>query len=118
MFKIETDKVKKTFTVKVKGFFKENEGIDFLDEYKKNTSAITPSEYSLIVDGTELSISKPEMLPILNGCFNLYKSTGFKKNYGLYPKSSRLAFQLKRFCEECHLDMEFGYTREDLFNRL
>jgi hypothetical protein len=118
MFKIETTKSKKLLTISVGGFFKENEGIAFLEEYKKNVGSIIPSEYALLVDGTELSTSKPEMLPILSGCLKLYKSTGFKKTYGIFPKSPTATIQLKKLCISSGMDMEFFSTIEEVLNKL
>jgi hypothetical protein len=58
IFKFEPNNIKKVLTITVGGFFKEEEGKAFLQEYQKNVRSIKPADYSLVVDGTELSNKK------------------------------------------------------------
>lgn len=118
MFKIELNNIKKVLTITVGGFFKEEEGKAFLQEYQKSVGSIKPADYSLVVDGTELLISKQEMVPILENCMMLYKRTGFKKSFGVYPKSPSSAMQLRKVAEKIQLPMEFGSTVGEVLRKI
>lgn len=118
MFKIELNKIKKVLTITVGGFFKEEEGRDFLQDYQSKVNSIKPAEYALIVDGTDLSTSKQDMLPVLSNCMSLYKGTGFKKALGVYPKSVTASIQLKKVASQIGLPMEFGKTVDEVMGKI
>lgn len=118
MYEINVDKGKKTFTIKVGGFFDETEGKKFVDEYAKKTTQVNPSEYSLIIGGENLSVSKPEMLPVLKAVFEMYKSSNFKKSFGTLPESTISAMQLKRVARETNFDIIFVNSIEEALNKL
>ncbi|WP_117170272.1 hypothetical protein [Paraliobacillus sediminis] len=87
MFKVEKNSTRKELIVTVGGFFKEEEGESFLADYNENVKGIVPSSYKLIVDSTDLAASKKDMLPILEACFKLYMSNGFKNIVMINPSS-------------------------------
>lgn len=110
MFEITTDQSKKIFIVKVGGFFLPEEGAAFLSQYQDKLKNINPKDYNLIVDGTELKTSKVEMLPVLEKCMELYKSTGFKAMFGVRPESPTASMQLEKVCKDTIPSMKFGKT--------
>lgn len=118
MFKIKADERKKVVTIEVGGFFKNEEGQAFLNDYNKQVKAINPSNYSLIILGEGLATSSQEMAVILENTVNMYKSTGFKKYYGTLPKSASASMQLKKVVSKCGLDVTFGNSVEDILKTL
>lgn len=118
MYEISVDKVKKTFTINVGGFFDETEGKKFVDEYAQKTNQVNPYEYSLIICGENLAVSKPEMLPVLKSVFEMYKGSNFNKSFGTLPESTISAMQLQRVARETNFDITFVKTIEEALNKL
>lgn len=118
MYEINVDKVKKTFIIKVGGFFDEAEGKKFVDEYAKKTNQVNPSEYSLIIGGENLAVSKPEMLPVLKAVFEMYKGSNFNRCFGTLPGSTISAMQLQRVARETNFNITFVKTIEEALNKL
>lgn len=107
MFKVEVNQSKKILFITVGGFFKEDEGMAFLDEYNKAVKSITPSTYTLALEGESLSTSKTDMLPVLENCMKMYKHTGFKRIVSTQPSSASAFMQLKRLLSEINLKVDF-----------
>ncbi|MFT8323222.1 MAG: hypothetical protein ABF649_20350 [Bacillus sp. (in: firmicutes)] len=99
MFIFEKNEAKKELFIKVSGFIKESEGEAFLTEYQQHMKQITPSAYTLIIDSTNLSVSKADMLPVLEGCFKLYMSNGFKRILMINPKSVIAKSQMQKLAK-------------------
>ncbi|WP_445486499.1 hypothetical protein [Niallia sp. 03133] len=99
MFTFEKNQVKKELYITVSGFIKESEGEAFLAEYHQNVKQIVPSAYTLIVDSTNLSVSKADMLPVLEGCFKLYMSNRFKKILMINPSSVIARTQMQKLAQ-------------------
>lgn len=105
MYNMQVDNNKKIFSIEVGGFFKEDEGDKFIQDYTNHTTSFIPSEYSLLIVGKDLSTSKQEMLPILEQVLTLYKQTGFKKYYGILPESPTSKMQLARVIDKIGIDI-------------
>jgi anti-anti-sigma regulatory factor len=118
MFEMNVNSQKKVFIIKVAGFIQEEEAKKFMEAYNKNINSFKASEYSLILVADELSASKPEMIPALEGVVNLYKSTGFKNYYSTTPKSAVTSMQLKRVANHCGMNIIFEPTVEDVLKKL
>lgn len=118
MFEMKIDSQKKAFIIKVGGFFQEEEAKKFLEDYNKSVNSFKASEYSLVLIADELSASKPEMIPALEGIVKLYKSSGFKSHYSTDPKLAVTKMQLKRVANNCGMDIAFEPTLEDILKRL
>ena len=67
------------FIITVSGFIKEDEAQSFINEYKANIKKLIPSQTSLILDGSKLATSAPNMVPILEGCLKMYVADNFKE---------------------------------------
>lgn len=117
MFKMEVDKVNKKLTVKIGGFFKEDEGVAFMAEYNKNVTSISTASSTLVLDCTDLLTSKQEMLPLLEGCIQLYKSSNFKKTIVVNPKSPSSKTQINKVGKKIYAEMVYVNTLEEA-NRL
>ena len=110
MYKIEVDERKKSFIVMVEGFIQEDEGLQFLSDYKSNVGKINPKEYSMVICGEGLVVSKKEMIPVLEQCISMYMDTGFKKYFGTYPKSAIAKMQLSKIVNEKNFEFAFKDT--------
>jgi hypothetical protein len=118
MFEIKVDSVKKALIIKVGGFFQEEEAKDFINTYNRNVASIRPSEYNLVLVADELSTSKQEMLPVLEGVINMYKSTGFKNYYSTTPRSVIAKIQLNKVAVKCNMKVTFGGSLEETLNMI
>ncbi len=114
MFKMELNKEKKLFVITMGGFFREDEGKKFLDDYNTNVKSITPASYTLVLDGSGLLTSKQDMLPVLKNCVSLYKSSGFKSIVSLPPSSKTAEMQLLKAIEEVGTKIKFVDTIDNL----
>ncbi|GEL77826.1 hypothetical protein [Tenuibacillus multivorans] len=100
MYKIDVKDNEKLFFVKVGGFFKDEEAKQFLDEYLSKYESITPSEYDLVLDCKELSVSAQDMVPVLKERLEMYASQGFNRIFLVKMDSATGMMQLKRAGEE------------------
>ena len=59
--------------------FEPDDANRFVKDFTALICIIKAPEYILCFDAKELKVSKKEMLPMLEGCFKMYKEIGFKK---------------------------------------
>jgi len=107
MYKFEVNKEKKEFIITVWGFYTEDVANEFVKVYNEEVKKVVPKDYILVVDPDKLSTSKPELLPILTGCFQFYMQGGFKKIYMITPTSTATAMQLKRIAKDTNFTGTF-----------
>lgn len=105
-YEIKMDKSKKEMNIKIWGMFEESDAKGFIEDFQKELSAIQPSEFVLAFDANELNVSRPEMLPMLEGCFNMYKECKFKKVIANVGKNITLKMQLSRIGRSTGLDID------------
>jgi len=103
MYKVEVNNAKKVLFITVGGFFQEEDGKNFLNDYNNAVK----SSFTLALESSELSTSKAEMIPILENCIKMYKATGFKNIVSTPPSSAIAAMQLKRLLSSLNVDIEF-----------
>lgn len=115
MFKFEKKQAEKALVITVGGFMKPDEAEAFLKEYEENVNSIQPSEYKLIIDSTDLAVSKQDMLPVLEGCFNLYMSNGFKKILMVNPSSVIAKNQMQKLAQSISYTGIFMDTMEEAY---
>lgn len=96
MKKIEVIESKKVLLIQLEGFSAKEAAVSFVDEYNEAVAKIKGKGYTLIVDSTNLSTFKPEILPILEKCYKLYMSSGFNKIFMVNPKQAVCKMQLNR----------------------
>lgn len=103
-FNIKVDQGAKIFYAEVEGSFSPEDGVSAIDGYQKAVSAISAPEYVIDIDCTKLNVSAPEALPMLEGCFELYKKDGFNKVVLRIAQNPILKMQLSRVARTVKLD--------------
>lgn len=102
-FNVQLDQANKVVKASVEGSFSPEEGAASIEAYKKAISGISVPEYVIEIDCTKLNVSKPETLPLLEGCFQLYKNDGFNKVVLHIAKNPILKMQLSRVARTVQL---------------
>jgi hypothetical protein len=105
-YEISLDNVKKEMKVKVWGMYEPDDAKNFVEDFTKALSPIQPSEFVLSFDCEELKVSKQEMVPMLEGCFKMYKDLGFKKVLMRPGNNVTLKMQLSRVSRNTGLAIE------------
>jgi len=103
-FNIRIDQAAKVFHAEVEGTFSPEDGMASIEAYGKAISTISVPEYEIDIDCTKLNVSAPETLPLLEGCFEMYKKDGFKKVTLRISKNPILKMQLGRVARGVKLD--------------
>jgi hypothetical protein len=86
--------------VTVGGFISPDEAKSFVDEYESIIKNLDTKNTCLILDGRELKASTQDMLPMLQGCFQLYMRDDFKKVFMINFVSSVTNSQVARVAKE------------------
>lgn len=105
-YAMSLDKTNKQLNVTIGGQFEPDDANSFVKEFIATIATIEASEFILSFDAQELKVSKPEMLPMLEDCFKMYKDFGFKKVVGKVGNNITLKMQLSRIARKAGLDME------------
>ncbi|MEH7237974.1 hypothetical protein [Bacillus sp. JJ1562] len=94
---------KKTVDMTVSGTFTPEKAQQFINDYQSKISSINASEFILEFDCRDLDVVTQEMIPNLENCLTLYKSSGFKKvEVGIRNKPI-ISMQLKRLARNVGL---------------
>ncbi|MBW7474735.1 hypothetical protein K0T92_08250 [Paenibacillus oenotherae] len=102
-FNIQLDQAGKVMKVQVEGTFSTEDAMSSVEAYHKSTASISVPEYDIDIDCTKLNVSAPDTLPILEGCFQLYKKDGFKNIKLRIAKNPILKMQLNRIARSVQL---------------
>lgn len=86
----------KTIDMMVAGRFSQEKAEAFIKDYQSKVGGIKADEYTLKFDCRDLEIVTPEMIPSLENCFQMYKSSGFKKVEVGIKKSPIIKMQINR----------------------
>lgn len=78
-YTLNINSVKNEVNLVVKGTFTPEKARAFVEDYQKRIGSISASEFRLILDCRETDTSSSSMVPELQACFELYKSSGFKE---------------------------------------
>lgn len=105
-YEMSVDKIRKQLSIRVWGMFGQEDANGFVEDFKKTVSTIQAREFILAFDAKELNVSKPEMLPMLEGCFKMYKECGFKKVEAKVENNVTLKMQLGRVARNAGLNIE------------
>ncbi|WP_035284125.1 MULTISPECIES: hypothetical protein [unclassified Clostridium] len=105
-YQMSVDKGKKEMNIRVWGMFEASDANSFIEDFKKELSSIQTSEFILAFDAKDLNVSKPEMLPMLEGCFKMYKECNFKKVTAKVENNVTLKMQLSRIGRNSGLNIE------------
>lgn len=103
-FNIKIDQASKVFYAEVEGSFSQEDGAKAIEGYQQAVSGISVPEYTIDIDCTNLNVTAPEALPMLEGCFGLYKKDGFKAVKLTIAQNPILKMQLARVARNVKLD--------------
>jgi len=93
----------KTVDMTVSGTFTPEKAQQFVNDYQSRIAKINASEYVLEFDCRDLDVVTQDMIPNLESCLALYKSSGFKKVEVGIRKSAIISMQLKRLAKNVDL---------------
>lgn len=102
MYKVE--KKGNTLIIETRGFFSQQEGDNFIADYKKTLATIDPQKTNLILDGADLKTSAQDVIPILKNCISMYLEDKFNKVLVVEFKSTLTQSQVMRLCKETGFD--------------
>lgn len=105
MYKIDLQE--KAILITVGGFFSQDEATSFIGDYEEKIKSIDTKSTSLILDGRELKASTQDMLPMLQGCMELYIRDGFKKVFMINFDSSVTNSQVNRIAKNIGFDQRY-----------
>ncbi|MGG0658436.1 hypothetical protein [Rummeliibacillus pycnus] len=100
---IKLDKLKKEMYMQINGTFSPEKVDQFVKDYDRNVNSIKPSEYNLRLDCKDLHLVSPELVPLLENCYEMYKKTGFQKVIFEIPNSVVLKMQVSRLARKIGL---------------
>ncbi|QWU14920.1 hypothetical protein [Paenibacillus sophorae] len=103
-FILKTDSAKKVIDIELEGTFTEEDGLKSIQAYKETISAITPADYQLQIDCRKLNVTAPEVVPLLEGCFIMFKSDGFVRVNLTLENNPVLKMQLSRLGRKAGLE--------------
>lgn len=115
LYNIDVQAGKKVFLLSFHGFFSVERAENFVQDFEKETGAINPQDYTLILDCSELAVFKPDILPILAECYKLYMSKNFKKIVFVNPTNATGKSQLKRVGTQVNLVADFVDTADEAY---
>lgn len=95
-YSIKVNSSSKQMDIKIAGIFTPQKADNFVKDYNRNLRFIKPSDSKLILDCHGLAISRPEMVPVLEGCIAMYKESGFQEVKILIKKNPTVKMQLNR----------------------
>lgn len=105
-FSIAVNRAQNIVDAKAFGYFLNEDGVAFVDAYRKAVKTINPGEYTLDFDCTGLKVagkdinSGTDMADVLRGCIEMYKNDGFKLVVFKCGTNALVKGQLKRLIAE------------------
>lgn len=102
-YTMKVNVAEKTVDMTVSGTFTPEKAKQFVDDYQLKLSSVNTSEFVLQFDCRDLDVVTKEMIPDLENCLALYKSSGFKKVEVGIKKSAIISMQLKRLASNVGL---------------
>jgi anti-anti-sigma regulatory factor len=93
-----------TLGVMVEGTFSQEDAGRFIQDYNERVSKFDPASYEIVLDCTKLNVSSPDVLPMLEQCYKMYKESGFKKVVFTIAKNPILKMQLGRVARSTKLE--------------
>ncbi|WP_025689328.1 hypothetical protein [Paenibacillus zanthoxyli] len=103
-FILKTDAAKKVIEIELEGAFSEEDGLKSIQAYKETITGITPADYQLKIDCRKLNVTAPEVVPLLEGCFIMFKGDGFEKVNLTLENNPVLKMQLSRLGRKAGLE--------------
>lgn len=105
-YEMSLERASQKINIRLEGMFQPDDANSFVKEFKGIVSTIKASEYFLYFDAKGLKVSTPEMVPMLEGCFKMYKEVGFKRVAIKVENNPTLRMQLSRLARNVGLNLE------------
>ncbi|MBT2290821.1 hypothetical protein J7E73_17110 [Paenibacillus albidus] len=103
-FVLKTDTAKKVINIELDGTFTEEDGVKSIQAYQQTINPINPADYELQIDCRKLNVTAPDVVPLLEGCFVMFKSDGFVRVNLTLENNPILKMQLARLGRKAGLD--------------
>ncbi|MEK5436360.1 hypothetical protein BSK65_11740 [Paenibacillus odorifer] len=103
-FILKTDTTKKVINIELEGTFSEEDGLKSIQAYQQTINPITPADYELQIDCRKLNVTAPDVVPLLEGCFVMFKNDGFVKVNLTLENNPILKMQLARLGRKAGLE--------------
>jgi hypothetical protein len=97
-YDLKLDRVNKVFHAQAHGFLKPEDANAFVTEYRNLIGQIKSDEYEFQFDCKKLNVSTQDMIPMLKGCVEMYKQSGFRKTIFDCTGNNTLKMQVRRVC--------------------
>lgn len=95
-FNLKADSVNKVINIELEGSFSEEDGLKSIIAYQQTIQPINPAEYELQIDCRKLNVTAADVVPLLEGCFMMFKKDGFVKVNLTLENNPVLKMQLSR----------------------
>lgn len=95
-FILTTDVPNKVLNIELEGAFSQEDGLRSISAYQDTIAPINTQEYHLNIDCKKLNVTAPEIVPLLEGCLQMFKKDEFKKVVLTLENNSILKMQLSR----------------------
>lgn len=107
-YSMNVNRGNKEMNIEIVGNFTPEQAQQFINDYNSNVNSINASEFNLVLDCKELNIVTQELIPALQECYKLYKSSGFHKVIFEIGNAPIVKMQLNRIAREVGLtNVEF-----------
>ncbi|WP_019909928.1 hypothetical protein [Paenibacillus sp. HW567] len=103
-FILNTDSVKKVIKIELEGTFSNDDGLKSIQAYQQTINPITPADYALDIDCRKLNVTAPDVVPLLESCFVMFKADGFDKVSLTLENNPILKMQLARLGRKAGLE--------------
>lgn len=97
----------KKLIIECSGLFTEDEAKAFIGDYQQKVKTLDAKNTNLILNCTELKVSPQEMIPMLQGCMELYMKDGFKNVFMVDFSSAITNSQVKRIAKSIGFDQRY-----------
>lgn len=96
MFKFEKNPTNKVMTITVSGFFSAEDAKNYVAEYQRQVRSIVPSQYTLIVNGSDQKVTAQNLMEEFQGAVDMYLASKFKQTIIVLPSSAVATMQIKK----------------------
>ncbi|MDP4163657.1 MAG: hypothetical protein Q8898_11185 [Bacillota bacterium] len=116
LYTFNLEREKNTFFVKVSGHFKEEDAKAYLSEFQTIVNTINPSNYKLIIDGSEQEAVPSHVVEDLRFVLRLYSMANFKKIVIVSPTSAASKMQVNNCAKDINFQGTFVNTVEEAYH--
>ena len=105
-YKMEVNKVKQEVNIAIIGSFTPEQAELFMKEYNRHINTIKATDFTLLIDCTDLTVVTPDLVPALEACYTLYESSKFNKVIFEIKNNTIIKMQLNRIARKVGLKAE------------